>query len=161
MPDERSGELERALASVHDAAFAWALSCCRWNRDEAEDVLQTAYVKVLDGSARFDGRASFKTWLFAVVHKTALGRRRAWLSFRRRRTADAPEMAAPTTEPAVDRARLRALIAALADRQREILDLVFYHQLTIEEAAGIMGVSLGAARQHYARAKHNLAERLR
>src|SRR5262249_4240382 len=77
VPMSHEPGLEGALAEVHAAAFAWALSCCRWQRDEAEDVLQAAYLKVLDGSARFDGRSSFRTWLFAVVRKTALGRRRA------------------------------------------------------------------------------------
>ena len=34
------------------------------------------YVKVLDGKARFDGRSSLKTWLFAVIRHTALAQRR-------------------------------------------------------------------------------------
>lgn len=149
--------LERALAEVHAAAFAWALSCCRWQRDEAEDVLQAAYLKVLDGSARFDGRSSFRTWLFAVVRKTALGRRRAWLLFWR----PGASAEAVTSTPDLDGARVRTALGRLARRQREVLDLVFFHDMTVEEAARAMGVSLGAARRHYARAKSNLAERLR
>ncbi len=153
---------ERAqLESLHEAAFAWALSCCRWDRQEAEDVLQTAYLKVLEGSARWAGRASFKTWLFAVVRKTALGRRRSWRSWLRRRADEAPDLKAATSEPSLDGARVRAALAGLAARQREVLDLVFYHDMTVEAAAAVMGVSLGAARRHYARAKENLAEKLR
>jgi len=157
---------EKLLAETHGAAFAWALSCCRWRRQEAEDVLHAAYLKVLDGSARFDGRSSFKTWLFAVVRKTALGRQRDWLRWLGRLAdadpdaAEAPP-AAPNLAHNLDRARVRAALDKLARRQREVLDLVFYHDLTVEEAAGVMGVSLGAARRHYARAKENLAERLR
>lgn len=157
--DPESGRL---LAEVHDAAFAWALSCCRWQRQEAEDVLQTTYLKVLDGSARWGGRASFKTWLFAVVRKTALGRQRSWLAWLRRRSDDDPaDQPAVAAAPDEDGARVRAALAGLARRQREVLDLVFYHDLTVEQAAHVMGVSLGAARRHYARAKDNLAEKLR
>jgi RNA polymerase sigma-70 factor (ECF subfamily) len=154
------GDLERALAEVHEAAFAWALSCCRWDRTEAEEVLQMTYLKVLDGSARFDGRAAFKTWLFAVVRRTARGRRRAWLGWLRRRADGVPEAVAPAAEPSLDGARVRAALAALPARQREVLDLVFFHDLTVDQAAGVMGVSAGAARQHYARGKAGLARRL-
>jgi len=61
------GDIEQQLAQLHPAAFAWALSCCRWNASEAEEVLQSAYLRVLDGTARFAERSSFKTWLFSVV----------------------------------------------------------------------------------------------
>src|SRR5207302_1267667 len=46
------------------------------DRSAAEDALQASYLKILDGRARFDGRASFRTWLFAVVRNTAAELRR-------------------------------------------------------------------------------------
>src|SRR6266702_1393591 len=71
---------ERDLEALHPACFGWALGCCGWNREEAEDVLQTVYLKVFDGRARFDGHSSLKTWLFAVIWRTAAERRRRqWL----------------------------------------------------------------------------------
>jgi RNA polymerase sigma factor (sigma-70 family) len=70
-------ELRAQLEKYHCEGFGWALSCCNHNRAEAEDVLQAVYLKALEGKARFDGRAAFKTWLFAVIRKTAIdGRRR-------------------------------------------------------------------------------------
>ena len=99
-----------ALASLHADAFGWAMSLCRRDRTMAEEVVQTAYVKVLTGEARFDGRSSLKTWLFGVIRRTAAAeRRRFWLSadriarFARLRTdprQDDPEVRAADSEAA-------------------------------------------------------------
>jgi len=150
--------LEREIERLHQACFAWALGCCRWDRQEAEDVLQTTYLKVMDGRARYDGRASVKTWLFAIIRKTAADARRRW--FLRRRGWAAPTPAVDDAERSADRARARAALASLSRRQREVLDLVFFHDLTIEEAARVMAVSLGSARVHYERGKARLRDLL-
>src|SRR5438067_11509957 len=60
-------ELER----LHSASFGWALSCCRRDATEAEEVLQTVYLKILEGKARYGGESSLKTWQLAVIRKTA------------------------------------------------------------------------------------------
>src|SRR5437773_1065866 len=71
-PDDLRRELER----LHAATFGWALSCCRWDRAAAEDVLQASYLKLLDGRARYDGRSSLRTFVFGVVARTARETRR-------------------------------------------------------------------------------------
>jgi RNA polymerase sigma-70 factor (ECF subfamily) len=157
--------LTSELAELHPASFAWALACCGFERQEAEDVLQTTYEKILDGRARFDGRSSLKTWLFAVVRHTAadLRRRRLVASLGLERLFASLVRAEPD-EPAVgseERAKVRAALARLSRRQREVLDLVFYHDFTVEEAARIMNVSVGSARVHYQRGKQRLQEELR
>src|SRR6266403_4438370 len=64
-------ELKAELEQYHAACFGWALSCCARDRAEAEEVLQTVYLKILEGKARYRGESSLKTWLFAVIRKTA------------------------------------------------------------------------------------------
>src|SRR5438046_9467938 len=64
-------ELKPELERLHKARSSWALSCCRRDASEAEEVLQTVYLKILEGKARFRGESSLKTWLFAVIRKTA------------------------------------------------------------------------------------------
>ena len=65
---------DKVLEELHPASYRWAVTCCRGDREEARDVLQTVYVDVLEGRARFDGLAGVRTWLFAVIRRTAAGR---------------------------------------------------------------------------------------
>jgi RNA polymerase sigma-70 factor, ECF subfamily len=153
--------LREALETHHVESYGWALSCCRRRREEAENVLQLVYVKVLSGKAVFDGKSSFKTWLFAVIRKTAAHEFRMEL-FRRLRMSRIPK--APHENPAGDRhgveVRLKEALGKLPARQREVLQLVFYHDLSIVEAAKVMGVGIGSARTHYERAKKQMRRRL-
>ncbi|HEV8492140.1 MAG TPA: RNA polymerase sigma factor [Candidatus Angelobacter sp.] len=152
-------ELER----LHSASFGWALWCCDHRREDAEEVLQTAYLKVLEGTARFNGRSSLRTWFFAVVRRTAWEqRRRRWVrELLLARWWRQPALA-PCGEPdealrsSEESHALRHALAALPTRQREVLHLVFYQELTIEEAAKVLSISLGAARTHFERGKARL-----
>ncbi|HVT58183.1 MAG TPA: sigma-70 family RNA polymerase sigma factor [Thermoanaerobaculia bacterium] len=158
------------LEELHSASFGWALACCRWDREEAEEVLQTTYLKVLDGRARFGQKSSFSTWLFGVIHRTAAERRRArWLRLLASgRWLDGHQPPAPAPAPTPEsRAResetartLRAALGALPARQREVLHLVFYQDLSVGAAAAVLGISVGSARTHYHRGKTSLQQRL-
>jgi RNA polymerase sigma-70 factor (ECF subfamily) len=155
---------ERDLEALHPACFGWALGCCNWNRAEAEDVLQTVYLKVLDRRAHFDGQSSLKTWLFSVIWRTAAARRRRqWLIEllpARLLLADPEPATAPDAESlACDSqtsAQLRAALRTLSARQRDLLHLVFYEDLTVEQAAAVLRISVGSARTHYHRGKARL-----
>ncbi len=165
-------ELRERLERLHGASFAWAVTCCHGDYAEAEEVLQTAYLKVLEGRARFGGRSSFKTWFFSVVRRTALERwrrrrlRQGLLLGWGRRETPAPypaRDAAPNpSDPHADAARserstrIRRALGCLSRRQRQVLELVFYQDLTLAEAAAVLGTSLGSARVHYARGKKKL-----
>lgn len=152
------------LAALHEECWGWALACCHGGRDVAEEVLHMSYHKVLDQRARHDGRSSFKTWLFAVIRHTALDHQR-W-SLRRlarflgleaaREAADSRPQAGEALERRERCAEVRAALGRLAARQGEVLRLVFYHDLTLDEAAAVLGISPGSARQHYERGKNRL-----
>ena len=157
-------ELRRHLEQAHADCFGWAMACCGRDRDDAEEVLQTVYLTVLDGRARYDGRSSFRTWLFGVIRLTAASeRRKAWLrGLLLQREAESfahDPFVAPDAEVERDSRShsLRNALAHLATRQREVLQLVFYHDLTVDEAAVVMRISVGSARTHYARGKARLA----
>jgi RNA polymerase sigma factor (sigma-70 family) len=158
-------ELQAELEKLHGASFGWALSCCRRDRAEAEEVLQTVYLKILEGKARYRGKSNLKTWLFAVIRKTAITGQRKRLLRTLKSIAGSnprPERDSFAAEPAAAfersqaQKRFQKALERLPKRQREALHLVFYEDLSLREAANVMGVSIGSARQHYERGKKHL-----
>jgi RNA polymerase sigma-70 factor (ECF subfamily) len=162
-PSRDEDALRDRLEAHHLEGWSWALACCRGDAGRAEEALQVSYQKVLDGRARYDGRSAFKTWLFGVIRLTALDQRR--LAFRRwlrlgplSEAEERPDRRAAVLD---DRCvEVRAALGSLAERQAQVLRLVFYHGLTLDEAATAMGVSPGTARTHYERGKERLRSRL-
>ncbi len=147
----------------HTSAFGWALYCCHGDREEAADTLHSVYVQILEnGRQAFNGKSSFKTWLFSVIRNTAK-KRRLQVSQRLKKLQNLV-FGPPADEKGIEgrfheievRDRILDLLGRLSQRQRQVLQLVFYHNLTLEEAAGVMGVSVGSARTHYERGKCRL-----
>lgn len=159
-------ELKAKLEEIHLSGYGWAVSCCHGDRAEAEDVLQTAYLKILEGKAVWREKSSFQTWFFAVIRKTALDHlRRAWVrKLFGLRQSEKREVEKHNLDERVQRLQehelFRKILENLPRRQREVLHLVFYHELSLSQAAEVMNVSIGSARQHYERGKKRLKELL-
>lgn len=152
-----------ALEAMHSQLYGWALSRCDFDHATAEDLMQQTYVELLSGNARFDNQSSLKTFVFSVIQNLARSRfRRLATRLRLVRTyrhdlaGDQAAEDVATGDNGVWRA-----VRALPARQRDIIELVFCRDLTVAEAARVMGVSVGTGRQHYDRAKKALRERLR
>lgn len=159
--------MERAIAdqleALHADAFGWAVHCCGGDHARAEDVLQNAYLKLAQERAKHDGASSFKTWWFGVIRFTALEEFRR-LRYRESLVGKLLSLFIEDHHPAPSRqveaeernAELRRCLRQLPARQAEVLHLVFYQDLTINEAAQVMRVGVGSARQHYERGKARL-----
>src|SRR5688500_4069383 len=120
-------ELQAELEKLHSASFGWALSCCRRDHAEAEEVLQTVYLKIVEGKAKFRGESSLKTWLFAVIRKTAIGEYRkrllrnlVFIGGLEKRDDATPLVEAPGAafERSEIQKQFRAALAKLPPRQR-------------------------------------------
>lgn len=151
-----------ALAALHDPVFGWALSRCNYDRSVAEDLVQQAYVELLTGKARFDARASLKTFVFSVVQNLARSRYRRLQTRLRLLQQVGHEFGSDVVEPptAGDNRALWLAVQQLPVRQRDIVELVFCRDLTIAEASRVMGVTTGTGRVHYDRAKKALRTKL-
>jgi len=154
----------RALEALHGQLFGWALSRSGYDEVTAEDLMQQAYVELLSGRARFDNKSTLKTFVFGVVQNLARARFRRQNT--RLRVVDAYTAEQDdnfSQDDADDYGNLKRVweaVESLPQRQRDITELVFVRDMTIEEASTVMGVSVGTGRVHYDRAKKSLAEKL-
>ena len=161
----QDSDLKAELEKLHEAGFGWALSCCSRNHAQAEEVLQTVYLKILQGKACYRSESSLRTWLFAVIRKTAISERRKQVVRTLTSFGRAPSQASETNqhvelERSEMQRRFQQALRQLPARQRETLHLVFYQDLSLSEAAEVMSISIGSARQHYERGKKRLREAL-
>lgn len=154
------------LERWHADNFGWALHCCYRNWDQAEDVLQDAYLKCVDGRATFSGQSNLKTWFFGVIRLTSMEHSRKAARRKHLSLAATQEVPEPLKQPdanIIDDESMQIFLAhlqKLPSRQSEIMHLVLYQDMTLEEAAPIMDVSIGTVRTHYHRAKERLRELL-
>lgn len=151
-----------ALEAIHDQVFGWALSRCDFDRAAAEDLMQQAYVELLSGSARFEQRSSLRTFVFAVVQNLARSRFRRLASRMRLVSRVRQEPRAAHAAPGIDDSQndVWRAVHRLPPRQRDVIELVFCLEMTVEEASAVMGVSVGTGRVHYDRAKKSLRNNL-
>ena len=155
---------ELELESLHAKAFFWALSLCKGNREEAMELVQSSYLKIYEGKALFRQgyQSSFKTWLFGVVRFTAQEQNRQFWKRWLPGGAEKPEanvIAIHQEQEMESQDRRKHVLWALSllpEKQRHVMELVTYHDLTLNEASVVMKVSVGTARTHYHRAKENL-----
>ncbi|MFC4590579.1 RNA polymerase sigma factor [Sphaerisporangium corydalis] len=126
--------------------------------DEAEDVVQEAFVKAFRHLAGFRRDAAFKPWLLRIVanqtHTTTRARgRRGELTLRigaqpELRVPDDPEGAVIATDR---RARLLDAVRALPEREREAVVCRYFLQLSEAETAEVLGCPLGSVKSRTSR----------
>jgi RNA polymerase sigma-70 factor (ECF subfamily) len=131
-------------------------------RDEmaAEDVIGEVFLDVWRQAGRFEGRSAVSTWLIAIARFKAL-------SLLRKRRDDglddetAESIEEPSDDPELALAKLdkgeklRQCLAGLSREHREVIDLVYYHEKSVDEAARIIGIPENTVktRMFYARKK--------
>jgi RNA polymerase sigma-70 factor (ECF subfamily) len=128
------------------------------NETVAEDLLSDVFFDVWQQAGRFEGRSTVSTWLLSIARFKAL-------SARRRRThAELNEVIEATVADSVDNAEvvlekkhqgemLRDALTKLSPEHREIIDLVYYHEKSVDDAANILSIPAATVttRMFYAR----------
>ncbi|MBC7975883.1 MAG: sigma-70 family RNA polymerase sigma factor [Myxococcales bacterium] len=128
---------------------------------DAADVTQLAFVRAFRGLAAFRGTATVRSWLYRIAINCAL----SWLrDHRREQPTELAEDALTDDNPAPamisagdDRAWLRAAIAKLPPKQKLVLELRVFDDLSFKEVAELAECSENTAKVNF----HYAVKRLR
>ena len=130
----------------------------------AEDVTSEVFLDVWRQAHRFEARSAVTTWLLAIARYKALA------ELRRRPEPPLDEGGMDASDPADDPEAtfaikhrgeiLRNCLTRLSPRHREIIDLVYYHEKSVQEAADILGVPGNTVKTRMFHARKKLSELL-
>lgn len=132
----------------------------------AEDLVSQVFLDVWRTASQFEGRSQVSTWLLSIARFKAL------TALRQRKYEDIDqddvmEVAdqADTPEASLDRSRtseiLRACVAKLSPAHREIVNLVYYHEKSVEEVASLIGIPASTVKTRMFYARKQLADLLK
>lgn len=157
----RSEHAFRALYRVHTPAlYGFALRLARGNRDEAEDIVQDAWVRAVAQLDGFRWQSSLKTWLHAValnVYRETLRRRDTAARHRQELQRRFTVVHGDRRPPPLD---LERAVRELPDGQREALVLHDIEGYTHQEIAGLLGIAEGTSKSQLSKARRALRARL-
>ena len=123
------------------------------NHDDADEVAQKTFLSVYKNLGKFEGRSSLKTWIFRIAsnYSKNLIRDRG-----RRMGEEITERVAATESPVEDEIETqqrRQIVAeameSLPPRQREVLQMRAFGDLSFTEIAQTIGISTSAAKVNY------------
>lgn len=138
--------------------LAWFLTA---NRDDAQDLVQTALAKIYVSWRRVEASENIDAYARRVVLNAATDDHRRRSRRQREHLSDTPQERADRSDVADEVAsadRLRRLLAVLPSRQRAVIALRFGEDLSEAETAAALGINVGTVKSHTARALARLRE---
>jgi len=153
------------FARHHVRVYRFVLRLVR-NESIAEDLISEVFLDVWRQAGRFEGRSAVSTWLLAIARFKALS------ALRRKPDEELDDEAAEAIEDQSDDPEvavqkkdtsevLRKCLSALSPEHREVIDLVYYHEKSVEEVAAIVGIPENTVKTRMFYARKKLAELLK
>jgi RNA polymerase sigma-70 factor (ECF subfamily) len=135
------------------------------NPSVAEDLISEVFLDVWRQADRFEGRSAVSTWMLAIARFKALS------ALRKRPDEELDDKAAEAIEDVSDNpevalqkkdksAVLRQCLEKLSPEHKEIIDLVYYHEKSVEEVAEIVGIPENTVKTRMFYARKKLSELL-
>jgi RNA polymerase sigma-70 factor, ECF subfamily len=156
----------RALFERHNVAVYRFVLRLTKSSPAAEDIVSEVFLEAWRRADAFEGRSRVSTWLLAIA------RNKAFTTFRRDPTLPLEdELAAGIADPGDDAETILnhknrsslvgKCLAQLPPAQREVIDLVYYHEKSVKDVALIVGIPEGTVKTRMFHARRRTAELLK
>jgi RNA polymerase sigma-70 factor (ECF subfamily) len=156
----------RALISAHQTrVFRFVLRLVR-NEAVAEELMNEVFLEVWRNAARFEGASAPGTWILSIAHHRAISRLRkrreqAWDEDAARALQDEgddPEVAAQKADKGEV---LRLCIDKLSAEHKAVIDLVYYHELSVSEVSEVLKIPENTVKTRMFYARKRLSDLLK
>jgi RNA polymerase sigma-70 factor (ECF subfamily) len=154
-----SSAFERLVLKYQKQIYALAYRMLN-DKEEAKDMTQETFVKMMRGVSGFKRHSSFKTWLYQIAINTCINRlkqRRNKETYQEDLIVDGGHGHGAEWIEKEKKDRIRAGLQGLTERERLAMVLRVYEGMSCSETAKVMGCSEGAVKAHY----HNGVKRLK
>jgi RNA polymerase sigma-70 factor (ECF subfamily) len=136
------------------------------NEAVAEELTNEVFLDVWQHAQSYEGRSSVTTWILAMAHNRAVSalrkrREEAWNEDEASQIPDGADNSEVVVQKADKGRLLRQCVEALPADQREIMDLVYYHERSIAEVSTILGLPEGTVKTKMFNARKRLSELLK
>ena len=153
------------FARHHVRVYRFVLRLVR-NEATAEDLISEVFLDIWRQAGKFEGRSAVSTWMLSIARFKALS------ALRRRQDEELDEETAERIEDQADDpetalakkdkgALLRQCLTALSAEHREVIDLVYYHEKSVDEVAEITGIPEATVKTRMFYARKKLSELLK
>lgn len=166
-----------------EKAFNISFSMCDWDKEEAKDLTQEAFLKVIRNIKKFKGKSSFYTWFYRIVINTCLDARKKKNRWKKifsgwglkNKGNDEPDirpmeeipdtgvLANPMTSlrGKMLNIEVQKALSSLSEKQQTAFKLKVYHEMTVPEIAQVMNTAQGTIKTHIFRATQYLRKNLK
>lgn len=153
---QRTGDAVQEIMNTY-SGMVYRLAYARTgNKPDADDVYQDVFFKLFRSNPQLDSEEHLKAWLIRTTTHTSVNLlRSAWRRYFQPmpENYDAPDMSFANDDRLSD---LRNALIRLPEKQRIVIHLYYYEQLSTEEIAKILGEKNSTVRSHMKRGRERL-----
>ncbi len=139
--------------------------------DDADDIAQEAFIKIFENISKFQGRSSFKTWIYRITVNTFLAskkKRSISNTLQQVEIDDIENMVKANSSTPQEELEFKELnerfikaLNSLPKQQREVFSLRYFDEMKYEEISQLLGLTVGGLKANYYHAIKKLTKLLK